>query len=309
MKGCDYAWAHPSPASLVAAGIGFVMRYLSYDASKNLTAAERDSLLAAGLGVGLVWEAGATDALGGYAQGVTEAQQAKVEAADLGLGSAPVFFAFDFDITDPEKPAGGLYLEGAASVVGADRVGGYGDYDLIVYILQNRLPVSWFWQTTAWSGGLVHPSAHILQTANGATIGGVSVDLDTALKPDFGVTFSIDQGGTSMVTLAQYQEWRDWRLLQGADPAKRPTDIPTTIPSDWWDALKRDIAFGNTEISNATTQLGAEVQSLQQQLSSTQATLTTTQTDLATAQSNLAAAQQTEQTVKGLLVQAEAALP
>lgn len=311
MKGCDYAWQHPSPGAIVQAGCGFVMRYLSYDSTKNLSATERDALLAAGLGIGLVWEAGAQDPLGGYAKGVTEAQKANAEALDLGLGGAPIYFAFDFDITDAEKPEGALYLEGCASVIGKDRVGMYGDYYEVLDCVKNGRPVTWFWQTVAWSGGLVHPAAHILQSANGQIIGGASVDIDTALKADFGVTFSLAPSGGNMTNvqyLQEYQQWRDWRLLEGADPAKRPTTIPSLIPSDWWTALQDDIALQNSAVSAATTQLNAEVQQLQQQLSTVQDELTTAQTTLSQNESQLSTLEQEVATVKGLLSQASAAL-
>jgi hypothetical protein len=44
----------------------------------------------------------------------------------------------------------------------------------------------WFWQTYAWSGGLVHPDAHILQYSNGHTLAGVSCDYNHASTSGFG---------------------------------------------------------------------------------------------------------------------------
>ena len=46
--------------------------------------------------------------------------------------------------------------------------------------------VHWFWQTYAWSGGLVEPRAHVLQFSNSHNVAGVDCDYNHSLKEDFG---------------------------------------------------------------------------------------------------------------------------
>ena len=52
----DYSFSRPSAASIAAAGFIGVVRYLSGNAGKDLSAGERDALHAAGLAIALVWE-------------------------------------------------------------------------------------------------------------------------------------------------------------------------------------------------------------------------------------------------------------
>src|SRR5581483_4783081 len=54
-RGVDYAWGRPGGATLRAQGYTFAARYLSYDTTgKNITAAEANSLHAAGVDVVVV---------------------------------------------------------------------------------------------------------------------------------------------------------------------------------------------------------------------------------------------------------------
>src|SRR5438067_13461465 len=99
-NGVDYPWSHPAPAALRAAGIGFAMRYLSTDASKNLTRSEADALAAEGIWVGVVWETTATRMLSGYAGGAADAATALRQANACGMPPGrPIYFAADFDVT------------------------------------------------------------------------------------------------------------------------------------------------------------------------------------------------------------------
>lgn len=195
-RGVDYAWGIPSYQQLQQAGYRFAIRYVSHDPSKDLAADELQQLWAHGLHVGLVFETAAGRALDGYIAGVADARLAKERSRHLGL-QAVVYFAVDFDATDADKPKIARYLEGAASILGTQRVGVYGDYYVCRYLDQQGT-VKWFWQTYAWSGGLlyklktllrgsVHPAVHIYQRRNGVRLAGLSVDEDKALRPDIGV--------------------------------------------------------------------------------------------------------------------------
>lgn len=185
IPGVDYAWSHPSPTALRIAGKKFACRYLSGDATKNLSLAESKALAEQSISSVVVWETTARRALDGHAAGAADAARASTLAAGCGMpGSRPVYFAVDFDATEAQQTAINAYLDGAASVIGRARTGVYGGY----YPVKRALDagkVSWAWQTVAWSGGQWDSRAVIRQGAQ-ATIGGVSVDLNTALADDYG---------------------------------------------------------------------------------------------------------------------------
>ena len=72
-----------------------VCRYLSYDTTgKNIGAAEAKAPQSKGWNLVLVWEAGAEDALGGYARGLSEAKEADSQAKAVGMPSSrPITWA------------------------------------------------------------------------------------------------------------------------------------------------------------------------------------------------------------------------
>lgn len=151
----DYAWQVPSPAAIVAAGYQGVMRYLSPDVSKNLSAGERDALHKAGLSIGLVWEGAATRAGQGHAAGVADATQAEAQATALGFPApCPIFFAVDYDTT---PAAVAPYFAGVVSVA-TGAVGVYGSARVI-----EGTAVAYKWQSCAWSAGAVSRQAHLYQ--------------------------------------------------------------------------------------------------------------------------------------------------
>ncbi|MBS2962590.1 DUF1906 domain-containing protein [Actinocrinis puniceicyclus] len=185
MLGIDYAWQHPDPAALAAAGYQFACRYLSRDATKNLTLSEAASLAAHDVWVVANWEYGAQDMLRGYAGGVADAQLALRQATAAGMPRGrPIYFSADWDVTPAQEAAVTDYLRGAASVLGAGDVGEYGGY-YPVRIARDNGAAAWTWQTSAWSGGQWDPRDTIRQTGS-ATVGGVQVDVDEALVPDVG---------------------------------------------------------------------------------------------------------------------------
>ena len=149
MQGVDYAWGNPPFDEFVKQGFGFAMRYISLDPKKDLTNEELTELWRRGIGVGLVFESTANRALGGKTAGEQDAALAYKRCNSLGLPVAPVYFAVDFDATDAQKPTIADYLAGAASVLGKNRVGVYGDYYVVDYCLKNKA-ATWAWQTYAW---------------------------------------------------------------------------------------------------------------------------------------------------------------
>ena len=180
--GVDYAWSHPSPAALKAAGKDFAARYLAHDASKILTHTEATALATHGLWSVVVWESTASRAAAGRAAGIADAHDAAAQAASAGMPSSrPIYFAVDFDAAPSSVDA---YFQGVASVLGIGRTGAYGGYRVVKHLLDARL-ARWAWQTAAWSAGKWDSRAVIRQ--GGQThINGVDVDLDTALAADYG---------------------------------------------------------------------------------------------------------------------------
>src|SRR5262249_20387742 len=98
-KGCDYAWDRPNLDALVAQGISFACRYLSFDRTgKNLSRDEALRLQAKGIAPVSNWESTETDALGGYARGQQHAHEAAFQHfATGGPDGRPIYFSVDFD--------------------------------------------------------------------------------------------------------------------------------------------------------------------------------------------------------------------
>ena len=187
-EGVDYSFARPGGAALRAAGKSFAVRYVPYqgDQGKGLKADELADLQANGIAVGLVFESTAGRMLDGYGAGVTDATVSLASAALLGFPKdRPIYFACDTDTTADQLASVRNYLDGAASVLGRARIGVYGEYDVIDHCLGTGA-ATWFWQTYAWSGGRLHPMAHLYQYQNDQAINGAAVDFDRALVADFG---------------------------------------------------------------------------------------------------------------------------
>lgn len=182
LLGLDIAWARPTVAEIVATGAHWVARYLSPDASKNLTAAEVQEYPAAGLAVVTVFESSAGRATQGRAAGIADANLAEQQRRALGLPDDHIHhFAVDEDTTWASvKP----YFDGVVSVIGLARAGCYGGYPVIEGAY--NYGIGYLWQTVAWSGGLWSPHATIRQP--GGTLMAGAADIDYAEVPDFGQT-------------------------------------------------------------------------------------------------------------------------
>ncbi len=190
-KGCDFSMARPSVAALRTAGLDFVLRYVSTPGNaKNLTRAEADRYRAAGIDVGVVFETTAGRALAGNAAGRADAAAAAVQtAAAGGPGAGVVYMAVDVDTTTTaQRQAVAAYLGGAALAISWERVGVYGEFEVIDYVAAHT-PCRWFFQTYAWSGTPPrwHPRAQLRQVRNGVRLGdGSQVDLCEAHADDWG---------------------------------------------------------------------------------------------------------------------------
>jgi Domain of unknown function (DUF1906) len=175
--GVDYAWSRPDPKSLAALGFRFVIRYLSHDATKNLTGPEVTALHAAGLAVGLNWEDGATNALGGSVAGIADAKSALAQARALGAPAGTcIEFSLDFDLQPSQVPICRAYIDGVTSVLRGTGyiVGVYGGLKTVQSFGSDN------WQTLAWSYGVWLRDARLRQTEVNVTVAGASVDIDQA---------------------------------------------------------------------------------------------------------------------------------
>ncbi|REE95306.1 DUF1906 domain-containing protein [Thermomonospora umbrina] len=185
--GIDYAWGRPGVAALKRAGAKFVCRYVSHDTTgKNLTRKEADELSAAGLWLVVVWETTARRALSGRSGGAADAEDADRMARACGMPpERPIYFAVDFDASSAQQDRINAYLDGAAGVIGRERVGLYGGYGPVKRCLDAG-KATWAWQTYAWSKGRWDRRAHIQQYSNSHELNGVSVDYNRAVKGDYG---------------------------------------------------------------------------------------------------------------------------
>lgn len=143
-------------SDLKAMGATFICRYLSPPANtwKNLTAAEANSLTAAGIDIVSNWEYATTDWQGGNSQGRNYAQQANaMHVACGGPAGAPIYFSVDMD-ADPASVVNSGYFQGINAVIGAPRTGAYAGTAVLAALKSAGL-IQWSWRTmsTDFQGG------------------------------------------------------------------------------------------------------------------------------------------------------------
>lgn len=182
--GLDFAWTKPNPPSSILPGHSFVCRYYSPDPSKNLTAAEAEIWSNLGVGIVTVWEAGATDMLGGYSAGKAAGAAAAIQARSAGQPPGSwIYYAADFDVQPSQFGACIEYLKGAAQLF---PVGCYGPPALLQY-LASQWSSGRGWQAGAWNPtGTVASNACIVQRTPQVTVGGAACDPNVAIVSDIG---------------------------------------------------------------------------------------------------------------------------
>lgn len=224
VEGVDYAWSRPDIAQLAAAGKRFACRYGGAGSSgKQLDPAEAQALGAAGIAVVANVEGAADGLLGGWSAGVSWARGAEAHFASCGMPRGrPIYLSVDFDVQSGQWAAVAAALRGAASVLGGvHRVGVYGGRRAIEWARRDGV-AQWFWQTYAWSSGVWVPGNHIEQYRNGVALAGATLDLDRALKSDFG-QWTIGDGMDTAVTWNT--GWMAQRvLLEDADTIVIPAN-------------------------------------------------------------------------------------
>lgn len=205
-EGLDFSWARPGGAAIKNAGRTFVVRYLYPDGQggKGLDPNEIADYVNNGLEICVVYESYAERPREGRAAGQADATTSQRELERLGLPkNMPVYFAVDWDAQPGEQGAIDEYLRGAASIIGADRVGVYGGYNVIDRCMNNGT-AKWFWQTYAWSGGRVREGIHLYQYLNGQNING-AVDFNRTSLDNYGQASKAGQVNPSVPTPSKPQ--------------------------------------------------------------------------------------------------------
>jgi hypothetical protein len=180
MLGFDYT-QRIEPAALKAAGCQVAFRYLSNPGwPKNLTLAEANELLDAGIAIVLNYETTADFMLSGFAGGQRAAQSARSQArALMAPATTRIFYSADFNVSAAQVPTVLDFLSGASSQDGMGEVGDYGGLRMVLAAGAVGYPE---WQTVAWSGGQWARNAVARQTGEQRTVGGVVVDVNEIMN-------------------------------------------------------------------------------------------------------------------------------
>jgi len=194
LEGVDYsATAHANwprfANALKNAGKHFAGRYAVGDKSpggRGITAAEYQAFTDAGIEVFLYWQTTTNWMLGGFEAGANGARNAQANLLAAGMPKdMPVYFACDFDAAEWQQPIIDECLRGAASVLGADRVGLYAGYHVLKRAKENG-SAKWFCQTSAWSGGMLMEGVHLYQYAYNQYVDGTNCDWVRAYQDNYG---------------------------------------------------------------------------------------------------------------------------
>ena len=213
MRLIDFAERRIPPNEIKSAGYDGVVNYVSESRpganfeAKPLTREYADALRAAGLHIVSNFQYGKpgwpdpSDFTRGYDGGVADAQTAlRLHTAAGGSNSAPIFFSVDDDIDlSAWNGAAVNWFRGLNSVLGVGRTGVYGHAQVCGWAIRDGVIGSstapghrWAWQTRSWSHGEREPMAVLYQAVvntpsnPGPLLGGINVDVDEVLAPDFG---------------------------------------------------------------------------------------------------------------------------
>jgi hypothetical protein len=166
----DYAWHHPDPAAIRAAGYTAVIRYVSTDPAKDLTPQEASALHAAQLGVGLVYETTAQRAYGSSAAGQQDGAAMLARLRELGAPAAtPALVNIgDWAVLPQQVGAIESYYAAYREQLAEHQpgAGGYGTAGIITYLAASY-PHDIWWQNAiddlGKSGSVVSQAASIYQ--------------------------------------------------------------------------------------------------------------------------------------------------
>ena len=179
MTALDYAYTRPGSAALNAAGVTSVGRYLATD-GRGIAPAEFNDYIGHGISVWFIKENAARGMLNGYGQGVADAQWAENQMNALGVSGAPIYFTVDFDAVSSQFAALDAYLNGAASVIGAPRIGVYAGLHYLNHLYLTTGLCSYYWKTASSSfdhGETAAMQLHLIQTLDAVPIPGTDYNI------------------------------------------------------------------------------------------------------------------------------------
>jgi hypothetical protein len=195
----DYAGGVPAADAIRDAGHAGVIRYVSdrrpgaeWMAGKPLLAREVEALKAAGLTIASCYQFGkgpTADWRGGLEAGKQHADRGlQLHRAAGGPDGVPIYASIDDNPTEVDFATMiAPYLLGWQSVLGIENVGVYANTPVIELARTAGLG-SWYWQHD-WGTppGFVHPAANLHQfEIDQRSVGGVSVDVNAILAPQYG---------------------------------------------------------------------------------------------------------------------------
>ncbi|ORB65680.1 DUF1906 domain-containing protein [Mycolicibacterium tusciae] len=195
----DYAAGVISARDIRASGALGAIRYVSdrrpggaWMLGKPIQIAEARDLYQNGLKIVSCYQYGKQDTadwLGGQNAGVAHAKRGwELHVAAGGSYGAPIYTSIDDDPSyEQYKQQVAPYLRGWEAVLGHQRTGVYANSKTIEWAAQDGLG-AWYWQHNWGSPGkIAHPAAHLHQVEiDKRSVGGVGVDINHILKPQYG---------------------------------------------------------------------------------------------------------------------------
>lgn len=219
----DYSGAKLSGETIKAAGYGGAIRYIAAGREEKQTDLnEYRSHINSGLDIYFVCQAGTTDADQGFSRGAELARLAKTEADSFGYPSGRIIFFTNDRPELPNASAWRSYLDGAASILGADRIGAYGFANAIDAAQGHAVA---FWQAGRKSD--VRPFVNFWQDNNTQVfVGGIECDRNLVLvpMPEGGDDLNINQDN-ALTDLG----WRLMAVLSGWEKIPQRADIPQRL--------------------------------------------------------------------------------
>ncbi|RED34661.1 DUF1906 domain-containing protein [Paenibacillus sp. VMFN-D1] len=159
-----------------ADGVSFIGRYVTPNSWKSMCKEEADTIIAAGLQILPVFERTADRTKGGAANGAEDGRRAYAHVRSIGqpIGTA-IYFAVDYDAPASQHDNIEAYLRAAAKEIPGYKIGVYGSFS-VIEAMAIRGAAAYFWQTLAWSRGLLSAKANIFQKQIDVMANGIKVD-------------------------------------------------------------------------------------------------------------------------------------
>jgi hypothetical protein len=237
LKILDYSAAWITGSDMRSANYDGCIRYVGLNPNENSKIINRQelySLLAAGRKVAFVCEAGAgTMQSGDEATGRYWAAQVRNQLQSYGVSNNIGCYYAD-DTADNES-GGNLaaveeFLRGAAQIDGEANVYYYGDFYAVEHLHVNLPWIRYFWQTPAWSGGLVSYWSTVYQ--------GEITEMPTSTAPGAGsATSTVQVGGVDCdvnVVLSIDQHFGEVGFISAPTPTPQPKPVLLPVEKPMW---------------------------------------------------------------------------